>query len=71
MRKQNVEFLNVKPAGTHKSNGWNLKGHCTKADESVVWFGGQKMWKKEDEISGQWQLYGPEEPLGVPSGWND
>jgi len=41
--KQNVEFLNVKPAGTHESNGWALKGHCTKAEESVVWFGGQKM----------------------------
>jgi hypothetical protein len=43
LRKQNVEILNVKTAGTHKSKDWALKGHCTKAEESVVWFGGQKM----------------------------
>jgi len=42
LHRQNVEILNVKIAGTHKSNGWALKGHCPKAEESVVWLGGQK-----------------------------
>ena len=43
LHRQNVEILDIKSASSHKINGWASKGHCTKANESVVCLGGQKM----------------------------